>query len=165
MFNLGLMYEKRRGVSRDASEVDLLEATRECYEAAAEAGVTKAMVNLGALYLSGRLHGHQPEEALEWFKKAGGAGDLSGKSAPWCSPSSSCPPSRSHVYPPNFKRRSFSPSSWITLRVRVERASRTPIIFEMMLSFVGSKAPTWLTALHEPGGMIPGDSCVHRLYR
>lgn len=44
MFNLGLMYEKRRGVSSDAPEEELLEATRECYEAAAEAGVTKAMV-------------------------------------------------------------------------------------------------------------------------
>lgn len=44
MFNLGLMYEKRRGVSPEAPEADLLEATRECYEAAAEAGVTKAMV-------------------------------------------------------------------------------------------------------------------------
>lgn len=109
MFNLGLMYEKRRGVSRDAPEVGLLEATRECYEAAAEAGVTKAMVNLGVLYLSGRLHGHQPEEALEWFKKAGEAGDISGKSALRRSLSSSCPPSSSHVYPPNFKRRSFPP--------------------------------------------------------
>lgn len=45
MFNLGLMYEKHRGVSADAQEEDLLEATRECYEAAAEAGVTKAMVS------------------------------------------------------------------------------------------------------------------------
>ncbi|CAN0132267.1 unnamed protein product, partial [Ectocarpus sp. 4 AP-2014] len=53
MFNLGLMYEKRRGVSSDASEEELLE----CYEAATEAGVTKAMVNLGVLYLSGRLPG------------------------------------------------------------------------------------------------------------
>eukprot|EP00903_Cladosiphon_okamuranus_P014082 g13089.t1 len=44
MFNLGLMYEKRRGISPEAQEADLLEATRECYEAAAEAGVTKAMV-------------------------------------------------------------------------------------------------------------------------
>lgn len=44
MFNLGLMYEKRRGVSAEIPEADLLEATRECYEAAAEAGVTKAMV-------------------------------------------------------------------------------------------------------------------------
>lgn len=46
MFNLGLMYEKRRGVSPEAPEADLLEATRECYEAAAEAGVTKAMVRI-----------------------------------------------------------------------------------------------------------------------
>ncbi len=44
MFNLGLMYEKRRGVSPNAAEADLLEATRECYESAAESGVTKAMV-------------------------------------------------------------------------------------------------------------------------
>lgn len=46
MFNLGLMYEKRRGISPEAPEADLLEATRECYEAAAEAGVTKAMVRI-----------------------------------------------------------------------------------------------------------------------
>lgn len=46
MFNLGLMYEKRRGVSQEAPEADLLEATRECYGAAAEAGVTKAMVRI-----------------------------------------------------------------------------------------------------------------------
>ena len=46
MFNLGLMYEKRRGVSQEVPEADLLEATRECYGAAAEAGVTKAMVRM-----------------------------------------------------------------------------------------------------------------------
>lgn len=165
MFNLGLMYEKRRGVSQDAPEVDRLEATRECYEAAAEAGVTKAMVNLGVLYLSGRLPGHQPEEALEWFKKAGDAGDLSGKSAPWRSLSSSCPPSPSDVYPRNFKRRFFCPPSLMTLRIRVERASRTPIIIEVMLSFLGFKAPAWFAALCGSGGIIyPWDSCVHRLY-
>ena len=75
------MYEKRRGVSPDAPESDLLATTRECYQAAAEAGVTKAMVNLGVLYMSGRLPGHRPEEALEWFKKAGDEGDTSGERA------------------------------------------------------------------------------------
>lgn len=81
IFNLGLMYEKRRGVSPDAPEADLLEATRECYEAAAGAGVTKAMVNLGVLYLSGRLPGREQSEALEWFKKAADEEDLSGEGA------------------------------------------------------------------------------------
>lgn len=46
IFNLGLMYEKRRGVSPDVPENDLLEATRECYLVAAEAGVTKASGHL-----------------------------------------------------------------------------------------------------------------------
>lgn len=81
MFNLGLMYEKHRGVSSDASEVDLMEATRECYQAAAESGITKAMVNLGVLCMSGRLPGREPGGALEWFKKAADGGDVSGKFA------------------------------------------------------------------------------------
>ena len=79
MFNLGLMYEKHRGVSPDAPEADLLEATRECYQAAAEAGITKAMVNLGVLCMSGRLPGREPGEALEWFKRAADEGDVSGE--------------------------------------------------------------------------------------
>lgn len=79
IFNLGLMYEKRRGIDPDAPEADLLEVTRECYQAAAEAGVTKAMVNLGVLYMSGRLTGHEQGGALEWFKKAADEGDMSGK--------------------------------------------------------------------------------------
>lgn len=73
------MYEKRRGVSSDAPEAGLLEATRECYQAAAESGVTKAMVNLGVLYLSGRLPGRQQGEAREWFKRAADEGDVSGE--------------------------------------------------------------------------------------
>lgn len=60
MFNLGLMYEKHRGVSSDAQEEDLLEATRECYEAAAEAGVTKAMVRPFVVLL---LRNHWPAPA------------------------------------------------------------------------------------------------------
>lgn len=79
MFNLGLMYEKRRGISPEAPEADLLEATRVCYQAAAEAGVTKAAVNLGVLYLTGRISGREPAEALEWFKLAADQGDMSGK--------------------------------------------------------------------------------------
>lgn len=73
------MYEKHRGVSQDAPEVDLLEATRECYQVAAEAGVTKAMVNIGVLYLTGRLPGREQGEALGWFQKAADEGDLSGE--------------------------------------------------------------------------------------
>lgn len=79
MFNLGLMYEKRRGVRADASEPALLGATKECYQAAAEAGLTKAAVNLGVLYLTGRIAGGNPAEAPEWFKLAADQGDLSGK--------------------------------------------------------------------------------------
>lgn len=73
------MYEKHRGISPEAPEVDLLEATRECYQVAAEAGVTKAMVNVGVLYLSGRLPGREQGEALVWFQKAADEGDLSGE--------------------------------------------------------------------------------------
>lgn len=78
MFNLGLMYEKRRGVHQDAPESHLLEATKECYQAAAEAGVTKAAVNLGVLHLTGRIGEGSVNEAPEWFKKAADQGDLSG---------------------------------------------------------------------------------------
>ncbi|CAM9506155.1 unnamed protein product, partial [Choristocarpus tenellus] len=78
MFNLGLMYEKRRGVSIDAPERDLLEVTQECYRAAANGGITKAAVNLGVLYLTGRLSERQEGEAFSWFTKAADGGDLSG---------------------------------------------------------------------------------------
>lgn len=73
------MYEKRRGVSKDAPEHDLLEATRECYQVAAEAGVTKAAVNLGVLLLTGRLQGQDQGKAAEWFRRAADEGDTSGK--------------------------------------------------------------------------------------
>lgn len=73
------MYEKRRGVSADAPEASLLEATRECYQVAAEAGVTKASVNMGVLYLTERVPGGEPGEALGWFKKAADDGDISGE--------------------------------------------------------------------------------------
>lgn len=73
------MYEKRRGVSPDAPEADLLEVTQECYQVAAEAGVAKAAVNMGVLYLTGRVRGGEPGEAVGWFKKAADDGDLSGE--------------------------------------------------------------------------------------
>jgi TPR repeat protein len=84
MFNLGLMYEKRRGISPDVPMEELLVAAKDCYSAAAAAGVHKAAVNLGVLYLTGRLPASGPEEerqnqveAFRCFKLAADAGDVS----------------------------------------------------------------------------------------
>ncbi|CAM9318216.1 unnamed protein product, partial [Chrysoparadoxa australica] len=77
MFNLGLMYEKRRGVDPAVPVPDLLQAAKECYQAAASAGLSKAAINLGVLYLTRRLPGARPEAAFRWFKQAADEGDAS----------------------------------------------------------------------------------------
>jgi TPR repeat protein len=40
-FNLGLMYEKQRGVAVELSHTELVHAAKDCYQSAATAGITK----------------------------------------------------------------------------------------------------------------------------
>lgn len=79
MFNLGLMYEKQRGVDPNIPLSELLEAARDCYQAAAMAGITKSAVNLGVLYLTGKLQDPDGDSAVHWFRLAADRGDASGK--------------------------------------------------------------------------------------
>jgi TPR repeat protein len=66
MFNLGIIYDKGRGVAQDYAEA------RKWYEKAAATGDAKAMVNVGNLYKDG--HGVDIDfvKAREWYFKAAG---------------------------------------------------------------------------------------------
>ncbi len=68
-FNLGLMYEKGKGLP-----ADFLKA-KEWYEAAAQQGHRQAMVQLAGLYFNGLVGARDDEKAYEWYQKAAALGD------------------------------------------------------------------------------------------
>lgn len=68
-FDLGLMYEKGKGMP-----VDFVKA-RELYQEAANKGQVQAMVQLAGLYLNGQGGAKDDKAALEWYQKAANLGD------------------------------------------------------------------------------------------
>ena len=63
-FNLGLMYEKGKGVPQDYKEAV------KWYRMAAEQGVTYAQANLGLMYNKGQGVPHDNKEAVKWYRRS-----------------------------------------------------------------------------------------------
>jgi TPR repeat protein len=63
-FNLGVMYEKGRGVSQDDAQAVAW------YSKAAEQGIALAQFNLGTMYEQGRGVSQDDAQAVVWYRKA-----------------------------------------------------------------------------------------------
>ena len=68
-YNLGVMYDKGRGVPRDYAKA------LQWWRKAAEQGVAGAQYNLGIMYDTGRGVPQDYAEAARWYRKAAGQGD------------------------------------------------------------------------------------------
>lgn len=69
-FNLGVIYEKAKGVPRDNKQAAYW------YRAAAEKGHAKAMLNIAFCYANGMGVGQNYQEAFIWMRKAADKGVL-----------------------------------------------------------------------------------------
>ena len=68
-YNLGVMYDKGRGVPQD------YKAAVEWFRKAAEQGIASAQFNLGNMYNNGRGVPQDYAKAVEWYRKAAEQGD------------------------------------------------------------------------------------------
>ena len=68
-FNLGLLYEKGKGMPVQFDQAAAL------YRAAAEKGHVQSMVQLAGLYLEGSIGSRDVKQALNWYQKAAEQGD------------------------------------------------------------------------------------------
>lgn len=69
LFNLGLIYEKGKGIPVDFTKAKAL------YQEAADKGHHQAMVQLAGLYMNGSIGHRDASSALAWYKKAANMGD------------------------------------------------------------------------------------------
>jgi len=74
-FNLGLMYQKGRGVTQDNAEAV------KWYRMAAEQGLANAQCNLGFIYLQGDGVQIDLMEAAKWFRKAAEQGNANAQNS------------------------------------------------------------------------------------